>query len=149
MNNGFKKSVIVLLVLLSWVTSTYAESGPDIQFENFWVVTPPSVARSTAGYGIIKNTGDEADTLIRVCSDAANVMLHQTKIVSGMAKMIHMSNTVIEPNSELVLEPMSFHLMFMGMSELMFEEGAEITVLFEFEKSGEIEITVPIRSSWQ
>jgi copper(I)-binding protein len=148
MNNRFKKSVVVLLVLFSWVTSISAESGPVIQFENFWIVQPPSVARSTAGYGIIKNTGDEADTLIRICSEAANVMLHQTKIVSGMAKMVHMTNTVIEPNSELVLEPMSFHLMFMGLSDVMFEEGAEITLLFEFEKSGEMELTLPIRSNW-
>ena len=109
---------------------------------------PPDVARSTAGYGIIKNKGDEADTLIRICSDAAEVMLHQTKVASGMAKMIHMSNTIIEPNSELVLEPMSYHLMFIGLSEVMFEEGAEITLLLEFEKSGEIELTLPIRSSW-
>lgn len=148
MNNRFKKSVVVLLVLFSWVTSISAESGPEIQLESFWIVQPPSVARSTAGYGIIKNTGDEADTLIRICSEAADVMLHQTKIVSGMAKMVHMTNTVIEPNSELVLEPMSFHLMFMGLSDVMFEEGAEITLLFEFEKSGEIELKVPIRTSW-
>ena len=148
MNQPFRKSAIAFLVLFSWITATYAESGPELQFEGFWVVQPPSVARSTAGYGTIKNTGDEADMLIRVCSEAANVMLHQTKIVSGMAKMVHMSNTVIEPNSELVLEPMSFHLMFMGLSEVFFEEGAEIKVLLEFEKSGEIEIKLPVRSSW-
>ncbi|MBL1321869.1 MAG: copper chaperone PCu(A)C [Methylophaga sp.] len=149
MNNGFKNSIVILLILFSWISNLSAESGPDIQFENFWIVQPPNVARSTAGYGIIKNTGDEADTLIRVCSEAAEVMLHQTKIESGMAKMVHMTNTVIEPNSELVLEPMSFHLMFMGLSDVMFEEGAEITLLFEFEKSGEIEVKLPIRSSWQ
>jgi copper(I)-binding protein len=146
--NKLQSISLLFCALILCISSSYAGSGPDLQFEKFWVVLPPDVARSTAGYGIIKNNGGEADTLIRICSEAAEVMLHQTKIVSGMAKMIHMSNTIIEPHSALVLEPMSYHLMFMGLSDVMFEEGAEITLLLEFEKSGEIELILPIRSSW-
>ncbi len=148
MNKLLGFGTFVFFILIGAMTSSYADTGPKIEFEKFWVVSPPSVARSTAGYGVIKNTGDEADTLIRICSSAADVMLHKTEIVSGMAKMLHMSNTVIEPNSELVLEPMSFHLMFMDMSDVFFKEGAEITLRLEFEKSGVIELILPIRSSW-
>lgn len=144
-----RNSVLVFFALTVGMSSGYADSKPDIQFENFWLVLPPPVARSTAAYGIIKNNGDQADTLIRICSDAASVMLHKTEIVSGMANMVHMMNVVIEPNSELVLEPMSFHLMFMDLSDVIFEDGAEITVLFEFEKAGEIEVKLPIRSAWE
>jgi copper(I)-binding protein len=138
----------LLLILFICIGSSYAEDKPNIQFENFWIVSPPEVARSAAGYGVIKNTGNVADTLIHICTESASVMLHKTEIKSGMAKMIHLKNIVIESNSELVLEPMSFHLMFMDLSEDFFKENAEITLYLEFEKSGRFKVKLPVRSSW-
>ncbi len=138
----------IFIILFAFINSSYAESRPNIQFEGLWVVSPPEVARSTAGYGIIKNMGNEADTLTHICTESASVMLHKTEIQSGMAKMVHMTNIVIEPNSELVLEPMSFHLMFMDLSDDFFKEDAEIILYLEFEKSGRLEVKLPVRSSW-
>ncbi len=138
----------MFLLLFVFISNSYAEDKPNIQFEDFWIVSPPEVARSAAGYGIIRNTGNEADTLTHICTESASVMLHKTEIESGMAKMIHLKNIVIEPNSELVLKPMSFHLMFMDLSDDFFKENAEITLYLEFEKSGRFEIKLPVRSSW-
>lgn len=145
-----KQIVIALTLILTFFSnSVYADDYPNIELHDFWVVIPPGVARSTAGYGIIKNTGKSADTLLAISSNAGSVMLHKTDIQSGMARMIHMTNMVIEAGEELVLEPMAFHLMFTDLCPIIFTEGGMVTLSFEFEKSGLIEITVPLRFSWQ
>lgn len=143
-----KNVFLLLFLIVVSINSSYAENKPDIQTEKFWIVLAPEVARSTAGYGVIKNNGNESDMLIQISSNAATVMLHKTEIESGMARMIHMPNIVIEPHSKLVLEPMSFHLMFSDLSPAILSEGGEITLVLEFEKSGVIEIKAPILPAW-
>jgi periplasmic copper chaperone A len=137
-------SSLIFFVAILFSVCSYA----DIETKNFRIILAPSVAKSTAGYGVIKNVGAEADTLIDISSDAAMVMLHKTEINSGMAKMIHMPNLVIEAGSELVLEPMSYHLMLSDLTEDVFKEGMHIIIIFEFEKAGKIKIDVPVKAPW-
>ncbi|MFW5451390.1 MAG: copper chaperone PCu(A)C [Methylophagaceae bacterium] len=149
-NSKVVKSIFILLALLMTLSSTvYADLHPNIETENIWVVLPPEVARSTAAYGIIKNSGAAPDTLLNIRSDAGTVMLHKTDIDSGMAQMIHMPNMIIEAGEQLVLKPMSFHLMFSDLCPIIFIEGGSIAIFLEFEKSGLIEVEVPIRSAWE
>lgn len=145
------KSILLALsvLLVTFCNNSYADKQPHIEFNQFWVALPPAVARSTAGYGIIKNTGNAADILIDIRSNAGSVMLHQTDVTSGMARMVHMPYMIIEANSELVLEPMSFHLMFSDLCPITFIEGGMVTLSFEFEKSGVKDIEVPLQSAWQ
>ena len=127
--NNIKKNYILFVILL---ISSCAATTPQLQLDGFWVVKPPIVARSTAGYGTIRNTGKVADTLLKVSSDIGFVMMHKTEMNSGMAGMMHMSKMVIEPGSELVFEPMSYHLMFSDMAEHIHQEGETATLIFEF-----------------
>jgi periplasmic copper chaperone A len=143
MMKKFSSSLIFFIVMLFSVSS-YA----DIETENFRIILAPAVAKSTAGYGVIKNVGSTADTLIEISSDAAMVMLHKTEINSGMAQMIHMLNIVIEAGSELVLKPMSYHLMLVDLSADSFKQGDIITLKLEFEKAGVINVEVPIVPAW-
>jgi len=138
-------SSFIFFVAMIFSVSSHA----DIETNNFRIILAPAVAKSTAAYGVIKNSGVEADTLIDISSDAAMVMLHKTEINSGMAKMIHMPNLVIEAGSELVLEPMSYHLMLSDLSEDVFKQGETIMLLLEFEKMGVIKIEVPIVPAWE
>jgi len=138
-------SSFIFFVAMIFSVSSHA----DIETNNFRIILAPAVAKSTAAYGVIKNSGVEADTLIDISSDAAMVMLHKTEINSGMAKMIHMPNLVIEAGSELVLKPMSYHLMLSDLSEDVFKQGETIMLLLEFEKMGVIKIEVPIVPAWE
>ncbi len=148
MNNkiGF---FIIMLLLMTVMNTACSAPGPHIQIEGFWVVQPPGVARGTAGYGIIKNTGNESDTLLKVSSDVGFVMLHKTDVVNGVGKMMHISQSVIKAGESLVLEPMSYHLMLSDMDDRIYNEGETATLTFEFEKSGIIKVEVPIKPSWQ
>jgi len=139
---------VFFVTLLAFSHNSYADKQANIEIETFWVVLPPNVARSTAGYGIIKNTGDEPDTLLAIRSDGGSVMLHKTDIKSGMARMLHMDNMIIEPGTELVLEPMSYHLMFTDLCPIIFTKGGAVKLSFEFKRAGIIELTVPLRPSW-
>lgn len=151
MNNlRLRKAIFILFTVISVClsSSSYADGKPDITLEQFWITLPPDVARTAAGYGIIKNSGDKSDTLLAIRSDGGSVMLHKTDIESGMARMMAMSNIVIEPGTELVLEPMSFHLMFSDLCPIIFIEGGNVTLWLEFENSGVIEVVAALRPSW-
>ena len=141
MKNNFRFFTITFLLI---VLSACSDAKPNILFEQFRVILPPSVASGTAAYGVIKNTGSGADTLINVTSNAGQAMLHQTEIKSGMAKMTHVSNFVLEANSELVLKPMSYHLMLMNIDHEVIKENGKVLVSFEFKKSGIIKLEVPV-----
>ncbi|AUZ85823.1 copper chaperone PCu(A)C [Methylophaga nitratireducenticrescens] len=141
------KYYLFFMLSLCFSTSIYA----DITTENFRIIKAPEVAKSTAGYGVIKNTGDEDDTLIAIHSDKAMVMLHKTEVNAdtGMAKMVHLSKTVIEAHSELVLEPMSYHLMLSNFADGFFNDNEIIIVWFEFEKAGKMQVEIPLKASWE
>lgn len=148
MNKSWLIKTIVLLGLIAlnvMPTIQANKEKPQIKIDTFWVVLPPAVANSTAGYGIIKNEGGQADTLIAIECDNAHVMLHKTEINSGRAQMIHLHNMTIEAHSELVLKPMSFHLMLMNLDKETFSSETDITLRFTFEKSGVIDVKVPVR----
>ena len=151
MNNLWRmktRLLILSLFLLAVASQSVLAAQPQIELNDFHVALPPDVARSTAGYGIIRNTGSEDDILLDIRSNAGSVILHKTELSSGLARMIHMSEVSIEAYSELVLEPMSFHLMFFDLCPVVFVEGGRVTLAFEFEKSGVIEIEVPLKSNW-
>jgi len=136
------------VLMLASAGNSNADKQPNIETESFWIVLPPEVARHTAGYGIIKNTGEASDTLLKITSNAGAVMLHKTEIQSGKARMTHIPNIVIEAHSELVLKPMSFHLMFSDLSPVIFIDGSKATLFLEFEQSGIIKINILIRPNW-
>ena len=145
MNKSWLIKLLILSVIIAVQVLPALKAQPEIKLEQFWVVLPPAVARNTAGYGVIKNEGNEEDRLIGIQSDSATIMLHKTEIKSGMARMIHSPHMTIKSHSELVLEPMSFHLMLTDLDMTTLFEGAEIILQFKFEKSGDIDIAVPVR----
>ena len=147
------KPTLTILALSLFAFNVSYAAGPttvstEIELVDFWISAPPPIAKGTAGYGIIKNTGDTADTLTHLCTEDAHLMLHKTEINNSRAKMLHMRNTIIPSHSELVLEPMSYHLMFSDLKPNRFIEGQKITLRFEFEQAGSISIDVPVRSAW-
>lgn len=145
MNNRFKKYVICFVLAATFLASSMpAMAKPHIEIEELRVILPPSVARSTAIYGVIKNTGDELDTLIRISSNAGKVMLHKTEIISGLARMNHIETYVIRSGDTLTLKPMSYHLMIMGVNHDVIKENGEIALTLEFEKQGQLVFKIPV-----
>jgi len=137
---------IVALISLSLLSIT---SYAEITTDKFQVLIPPNVATSTAAYGVIINNSDHADTLINISSEQARVMLHKTEITSGMARMMQQPNMVLEAQSQLILQPMSYHLMLINLLQGPYQQGDDITIVLEFENAGEVSISVPFVRLWQ
>lgn len=115
-----------------------------ITTEQLRVILPPTVASSTSAYGIIKNTGNVADTLINVSSNAGMIMLHKTDIKNGMAQMNHVGDFVLKAGESLILKPMSYHLMIMNVNHKVVKKDAEVTIVLEFKQAGKLEFKVPV-----
>ncbi len=143
-------AITLLSIVFSFTSTLFADAINDankkvtIIAEQLRVILPPPVARSTSAYGIIKNTGDTADTLIGISTNAGMIMLHKTEIKDGMAQMNHVDDFELKAGESLVLKPMSYHLMFMNINHDVIKKEGEVSLVLEFEKAGKIELHVPV-----
>lgn len=103
-------------------------------------------AKAGAAFMEIVNTGEAADRLIDVRSDAAaKVELHTHKDMGdGVMKMMHVEDGFEVPAGGMVmLERGGNHVMFMGLAA-PFEQGKMLDVTLVFEKTGEIAVQIPV-----
>ena len=145
-NNRRVRCALLFYVVLSSGISCGVDK-PDIVTADFRVMLAPGIARSTAIYGVIKNTGTVADTLVGLSSNAGTVMLHQTVINAGRARMDHFENHKIKSNEALELKPLSYHIMLINIDHNLVKEGGSISLTLQFSISGELQVVVPVVSN--
>lgn len=102
--------------------------------------TPPK-ARVAGGYLTITNNGTEVDRIIGATTGfAKRVEIHKMEVVNDVMKMSPVPGGLEIPAGEtVVLEPGSFHLMFMSINAPL-KEGDVQKVTLEFERSGTVEV---------
>lgn len=98
-----------------------------------------------AFYFTVTNNGDEADTLVKIESDIADIIeIHNVEMDDGVMQMVPMHDGVeIAAGESVVLEPGGYHVMLIGITESLLD-GEDFTATVHFENAGEVEITVPI-----
>jgi copper(I)-binding protein len=141
------KALIAVVLAVVCSAATFAHSHKtDISIMKPWARTSAPGAPS-AGFMMVKNTGDKDDVLLSVSGDFAKKMeVHQTKAVDGVMKMIHQEDGVrIPAGGEVLFKPGSYHLMFMGLNK-NFEEGETYTVVLTFEHAGEMTLELPVKA---
>ena len=99
------------------------------------------------GYLTITNKGDTDDRLIAVSTPVAGTsQIHEMKMDGDVMKMNALPDGLVIPaGSTVKLEPGGYHLMFMDLKGPLVE-GESIAVTLTFEKSGTVELQVPIGS---
>lgn len=108
--------------------------------------TRASHSRAGAAFLTLENTGEDADHLLDVRSDAAaRVELHSHEMnAEGVMRMVHVETGFALPAGEaLVLERGGHHVMFMGLAE-PWKDGDTIPVTLIFEKAGAVELEIPV-----
>ena len=109
-------------------------------------------ARASIGHGkngaaflTIVNTGGAEDKLVAATTDVAkSAEIHQSKMEDGVMKMrMLMGGLTIPANGKVELKPMGMHVMMMGLTEKLIE-GEALVLTLTFEKSGSIDISVPV-----
>jgi copper(I)-binding protein len=99
-----------------------------------------------AAYLILKNAGQEADTLQSVSSPAAQkVEIHEhTQDASGIMRMRPVEGGLNIPAGGTVeFKPGGYHLMLIGLTHNL-EEGQQIPLKLHFAQAGDLDIEVKI-----
>jgi len=140
-------SLVILLSLILAACQPTIE-GPAISIEGIWGRPSPKVATAGAFYMVVKNDGNESDSLIKASSSACGVAeLHESyKTEEGMMGMRPAEGGIIEipARGEVELKIGGLHIMCIGKL-VDFEAGAVLPLTVEFEKSGNMDLDVEIR----
>ncbi|MFR9673144.1 copper chaperone PCu(A)C [Streptomyces sp. TR02-1] len=106
-------------------------------------VPEPMMKDMAAGFFTVKNTGDTADTLTKVTTDAAaEAELHETVD----RKMQQVDSFRVPANGTLRLSRGGNHLMLMGLDHKP-AEGDSVTLTLHFEHHKPVTVTAPVKAS--
>ena len=122
-----------------------AETVGSISVENAWSRAVPSGSKVAVGYLAIRNDGDEPDRLLSASASFAGATeIHQTRMADGMMRMRPVRDGVPVPaKGTVTLEPNSYHLMFMQLTQPL-KEGDTLTVKLTFERAGSVEVAFQV-----
>jgi copper(I)-binding protein len=156
--------ILVVLLVLSACASP-ASTGPSISVENAWarpaatgsmsemggtpeMPTMPGMSgngTNSAVYFVIVNDGGEADTLVGASTEvASSVELHQTRMQGDVAEMVPVPQVDVPARGRVEFKPGGYHVMLVGLKQDL-QEGDTLKLTLQFEKSGEIQLAVPVR----
>ena len=140
----FRALALAGAIFLAAGTASAATAGA-ITVENAWSRTVPDGSEVGVGYLTIRNDGDEPDRLISASAPfAGETEMHQTTMTDGVMQMRPVSEGVPVPaKSTVTLEPGSYHLMFMRLTQAI-KEGDTLPLKLTFEKAGSVEVTVHV-----
>ena len=139
---GWRLSIAA--ALLGGILGCGAE--PGLSANSAWVrLTPPGAA--TAGYLNIVNGLDEPVQLTGArAAGFGAVMIHETRIVDGQARMVHAAPLVIAPHSETAFAPGGLHLMMM-QPQTELTAGATLRIELEFAQRESLIVDAVVRST--
>ncbi|MEJ2373964.1 MAG: copper chaperone PCu(A)C [Pseudolabrys sp.] len=100
-------------------------------------------ARPAAGYFTLRNGGDKPVTLVGAQAKACGMtMLHQSKQVNGVAKMVHIKSVTVKPHGTLKFEPGSYHIMCM---KPQMARGDSVPVTLKFADGDTLTAQFPVK----
>jgi copper(I)-binding protein len=112
-----------------------------------WLRPAPRGARSTAGYLVISNLGNDSDRLIGASAKIAGELeIHASEVTDGIARMRAMREGIeIPAHSTVELRPGGKHLMF-GHLDNMVGPGERFEATLLFEKAGPLVVVFDVRN---
>lgn len=138
------KSVTIVLLSLMLIACDQQTPKEGIEVGNAWVRKMPPGVSNTAAFMTIKNHTGQAVTLVDVSMEPArHVMMHESKVVDGMAKMEHLDAVVI--SDEVVFEPGAKHIMIMGLD--MSDNAKSYNIRLHFDNQPSLDVTVQVRDA--
>jgi copper(I)-binding protein len=106
--------------------------------------TPPGVKVGVA-YFTLKNDTGRSDRLLRMSSPvAANVQVHRTEVLDGIARMREVAVLHVDAGQTVEFAPNGMHVMLTGLKKPLVE-GQTFELDFLFEVAGERKVQVAVR----
>lgn len=125
--------------------SSSTPAGASITMTDPWVKAANE--GMSAGFGTIKNTGEQDVTVTSVTSPAStDLELHETVANESGAMVMREKNGgfTIPAHSELHLEPGGNHIMLMDLTEPL-QPGSEVRMTLKFSDETTFDITAPVK----
>lgn len=143
------KTISILSVLPLALFLFCTESRSDItkiKVTGSWVRAAPPGAMMMGGYFVITNNArDKTVTLVSFSSPKfKEVMMHQTEISGGIARMKHVEELVIKPGKTVKFEPGGYHLMLMQPAGPL-KVGSRIPIKMRFKSNEEKTVNFTVR----
>lgn len=119
----------------------------DLEIGAAWARAMLAGQKAAGAYLTVTNKGAEADRLVGGSSArAGKVEVHTMEVVDDVMTMRPVEGGLEIPAGGTVeLKPGSFHMMFMDVAA-PFAEGETVPVTLTFEKAGDIELSLPVRT---
>jgi len=133
----------VILLAMFCVVSVFAM---DIKIEDAYVrATPPNLPNSAA-FMTVKNETNQDVSIVKATSNISKVVeLHTHDMKDGVMKMYQVPKIDVVANSQTVLKPGGFHVMFIGLKKPL-KVGENVTFTLEFSNGETQTITAPIKT---
>ena len=133
----------LLLALAGTVAS--AQAAPKV--EDAWA--RPTVAGQAGGGGFLKITSPTADRLVAATAPVSKtVELHTMQMDGNVMRMRQVPAIDIPAGQTVELKPGGLHVMFIGLTQTL-KDGATFPLKLRFEKAGEVEVEVKVRTQAQ
>jgi len=132
-----------LLIAVIFALSPLSAIAEDaVRIIDPWARASVLASRPGAAYLTMESARD--DWLLAVESPVADrVMIHATKTDGEVNRMVHLDALDLPAGERVVLAPGGTHLMLMGLTEGL-TEGSRFPVTLQFERAGEITVSVPV-----
>lgn len=141
---NFRSLMGAAMLALSATALSAAPASPDAQVEHAWIRWLPA-RLPAAGYGIIRNIGDEPLRLTGARSpDYGMVMLHHSRLAHGDSTMEMVEHLDIPPHGSVELAPGGYHLMLSQPMHAI-KPGDKVKIVFEFAGGAELQTDFPVR----
>jgi periplasmic copper chaperone A len=140
--------LIVTLLLVLCVGSTaraQTSVASKIVVEQPFARATPKGAMTGAAYMTLVNNGASADRLVGATTPVADkVQFHKETEDNGVSRMREVHSVDLEPGAKVSFKPGDMHMMIVGLKQPLVQ-GQTLSLALQFEKAGNIEVTVPIQ----
>ena len=119
-------------------------AAKPIVIEQPWARATPGGARTGAAYMTLINNGPFGDRLLGATTPLADkVQFHKVSEDNGVSRMREVPVVDLEPGARIIFRPGEMHMMIVGLKQPLVE-GQNFQLTLQFEKAGNVELTVPI-----
>jgi len=136
---------IAAATTLSIAATAHEFKAGQLMIDHPWARPTIGSSKNAAAYMMLSNSGDSADTLLAVKSDAADhVTLHESRMDGEIMRMVPVKDGVeVPPHGAVELKPLGLHVMLMELREPL-KEGEEFPMTLVFEKAGDVPVVVKV-----
>ena len=126
--------------------SAAAAAMPGVTVEKPWMRFIIK-SRPAAGYFTLKNdTGSAIDLVGATSSACGMMMLHQSKEVNGIEKMLSVKSISVPAHGSVSFTTGGYHLMCMSPGETV-KVGANVPVTLKFAHGGTVTVQFPVKGA--